>query len=132
MRITTHPRSRTTGSPTQQPAARLRLEPLEDRAVPDFGFGWAFNIGSTGYEDGAGIATDDQGNVYVSGQFSGTVDFDPSAGRVNLTSAGSSDAFAAKYSPAGGGAGLGGGPGRVGPGFRGRGPGRRRLRRHRD
>jgi hypothetical protein len=70
--------------------------------VPAFGFGWALSAGSTGFDFGFGIATDADGYAYVSGYFAGTVDFDPSPGTFNLTSTGSFDAFAAKYSPAGG------------------------------
>jgi Tfp pilus assembly protein PilZ len=53
-------------------------QPLEDRAVPLFGLGWAFNFGGirTGAK-GIGIALDDAGNIYVSGMYSGKVDFDP-------------------------------------------------------
>jgi hypothetical protein len=90
-------------------AARLRLEALEDRAVPAFGFGWAFAVGSTDFNCGQGIATDAQGNVYVSGVYSGTANFDPAGSPAGVrisaggpdTGGGSPDNFVAKYSPAG-------------------------------
>jgi hypothetical protein len=82
---------------------RLRLQTLEDRAVPSFGFGSAFGIGGTGSAEVAyGVAVDSAGSRYVSGQFSNTVDFDHndvnqtnSAAIVTATSG--LDAFVAKY-----------------------------------
>lgn len=47
------------------------------------------------------IDVDGSGNVYVGGYFQGTADFDPSAGTSNLTSAGSFDAYIAKYNSSG-------------------------------
>jgi hypothetical protein len=64
-------------------------------------FGWAVGPGSTGTEAGQAIATDAAGNVYVTGQFEGTVDFDPGPAAVNLISLGGNDVFVAKYSPSG-------------------------------
>ena len=61
----------------------------------------AFGIGSTDDDVGQSIATDSAGNVYVTGSFHGTVDFDPGPGVYNLTSAGGSDIFVAKYTPSG-------------------------------
>ncbi|MEM9023016.1 MAG: hypothetical protein AAGB22_04705, partial [Bacteroidota bacterium] len=43
------------------------------------------------------IATDDAGNVAVTGSFQGTVDFDPTGNTLNLTSFGSDDVFVARY-----------------------------------
>lgn len=45
----------------------------------------------------SGITTDPSDNVYVTGFFNGTVDFDPSSTTNNLTSSGSGDIFIAKY-----------------------------------
>lgn len=47
---------------------------------------WAIRIGSTDFDRGFGIAVDDDGNVYTTGYFAGTVDFDPGSGTFNLSS----------------------------------------------
>jgi hypothetical protein len=74
---------------------------LEDILVAKFdpsgNFLWARRAGGTAYDEGRGIATDNVGNVYVTGLFQGTATF----GTSNLTSAGQSDVFLAKYSPTG-------------------------------
>ncbi|WP_264519642.1 SBBP repeat-containing protein [Flavobacterium sp. N1994] len=62
---------------------------------------WAKNMGSTGSDYGYSMAVDSNGNVLVTGSFSGTADFDPSASTANLTSAGSNDIFIAKYDASG-------------------------------
>ena len=48
--------------------------------------GWARRLGGTDYEHGRSVAIDASGNVYTSGEFRGTADFDPGAGTYNLSS----------------------------------------------
>ena len=62
---------------------------------------WARAFGGPGAEEGRALAVDSAGNVAVAGSFSGTVDFDPGAGRTDLTSAGGSDAFLFRLTPDG-------------------------------
>lgn len=62
---------------------------------------WAFNIGSTQNDVVRGMVLDAAGNIYVFGDFTGTVDFDPGAATHNLTSNGSSDIFLARFTPGG-------------------------------
>jgi hypothetical protein len=59
-------------------------------------FVWAKSMGGTAYDEAYGIAVDSNGNVYTTGQFNGTVDFDPGVGTSNLTSVGQSDIFVSK------------------------------------
>ena len=58
---------------------------------------WAIAIGSTGYDVGNAIDLDANGNIYVTGRFEGTVDFDPSANTFNLISNGGPEIFVAAY-----------------------------------
>ena len=60
-------------------------------------FVWANAMGGSGGEESYSIALDGSGNVYATGVFSDTADFDPGAGVANLTSAGGLDIFVAKY-----------------------------------
>ncbi len=62
---------------------------------------WAKKIGSTSSDVASALAIASDGNIYMTGSFYGTVDFDPGAGSVNLTSAGLNDIFVAKLSAAG-------------------------------
>jgi len=62
---------------------------------------WAFSVGGPALEQPNSMAVDNAGNVLVTGQFQGTVNFNP-AGNFPLTSNGSDDIFVAKYTSAGG------------------------------
>jgi hypothetical protein len=64
-------------------------------------FVWARGMGGTSDDVGRGIAVDSAGNVYTTGYFNGTVDFDPGAGTVNLSSAGGRDIFVQKLDASG-------------------------------
>lgn len=60
-------------------------------------FNWATKIGGINYDSGESIAVDHLGNVFTTGIFNGTVDFDPGSGVYNLTtSPTSTDAFVQK------------------------------------
>ncbi len=63
-------------------------------------FVWAKQVGGTSYDEGNGIAVDASG-VYFTGNFYGTVDFDPGAGIANLTSNGMDDLFLCKLNSSG-------------------------------
>lgn len=63
---------------------------------------WAKRMGGTSTDQGYALAADAAGNIYITGHFQGTnVDFDPNAGTQNLSSAGVSDVFLAKYDASG-------------------------------
>lgn len=62
---------------------------------------WSIRIGSAGLDQGYDICFDQSGNIVICGLFSGTIDFDPGPGKATLTSAGGTDAFFVKYTPAG-------------------------------
>ncbi len=64
-------------------------------------FVWAKGISGTSTEDGRSITLDGSGNVYTTGYFQGTADFDPGAGTFNLTSAGLDDIFISKVDASG-------------------------------
>jgi hypothetical protein len=65
------------------------------------GKGWARTWGGTDLDEGFSTAIDGTGNVYVTGHFWGTVDFDPGAGVDNHTSNGGYDVFLSKLDPNG-------------------------------
>ncbi len=54
---------------------------------------WSWRFGGTGSDAGTSVAVDASGNVFVTGSFTGTVDF----GGGGLVSAGGTDIFLAKY-----------------------------------
>ncbi len=64
-------------------------------------FVWAKQLGGSLQDDGRSIAVDALGNIYCSGLFYGTTDFDPGPGTYNLTSAGAADIFVSKIDSSG-------------------------------
>ena len=77
---------------------RLSLESLERREVFSTDLISAQSLGnSIGNSSANDIAVDTAGNSYITGYFSGTVDFDPSAIEWNLSARGTRDAFVAKF-----------------------------------
>ncbi|MBK6952009.1 MAG: T9SS type A sorting domain-containing protein [Crocinitomicaceae bacterium] len=64
-------------------------------------FLWVYTNGTAMNEDGRKVAVDNTGNVYLSGYFRNTIDFDAGAGTVNLTSFGGADVFVLKLDAAG-------------------------------
>ena len=59
-------------------------------------FEWAVQMGGVDDDVAKSLAIDESGNVYITGPFSGTADFDPGSGTYYLTSAGDDDIFVSK------------------------------------
>lgn len=64
-------------------------------------FEWAKQMGGASQDLGYSITVDGTGNVYTTGSFVGTVDFDPGVGVYNLTSLSSKSVFVSKLDGAG-------------------------------
>jgi hypothetical protein len=62
-------------------------------------FQWAKSWGASFTESATGVATDAAGNIYLTGPFTQTVDFDPGPG--TFTMSGSGDVFITKLDPSG-------------------------------
>jgi Secretion system C-terminal sorting domain/Beta-propeller repeat len=57
---------------------------------------WVKTFGGTESDKATSVALDELGNVYTTGTFEGTLDFDPGVGEFNLSSVGYYDAFISK------------------------------------
>ncbi len=62
---------------------------------------WVRQLGGTGRDYGFDVAVDGAGNVYATGGFRGTADFNPGAATFNLMSVGPQDAFVCKLDSSG-------------------------------
>lgn len=97
--------SRKGRSPAQKGSPRYRpsLESLEERlALAQMAYvtGPGDPLGAVeneGFFQGHGITSDPDGNTYMAGTFTNTVDFDPGSGEAFMTSVGSSDVFVSKF-----------------------------------
>jgi hypothetical protein len=68
---------------------------------PNGNFVWAVRMGGASGDRGHAVATDNNENVFVSGRFQGTADFDPGSGTTNFSSNGADDIFVLKLDPNG-------------------------------
>jgi len=64
-------------------------------------FIWAIAVGGIGSEGDESVALDPLGNVFATGRFPSTSDFDPGPGIANLTASGSADIFVLKLTVSG-------------------------------
>lgn len=65
------------------------------------GFDWAVGNSGVGNDLGLATITDAQGNIYSTGSFKSTIDFDPGSGTTSIASNGGDDVYIQKLSPAG-------------------------------
>lgn len=77
------------------------VEHLSDRAMLAGDFGFVNTFAGTGEQSAQGVATDSAGNVYITGNYRNTVDFDPGPGVLNFTTANAPEVFVAKYTSTG-------------------------------
>jgi len=64
-------------------------------------FAWAKQFGGPNNEKPAAMVTDASGNVYITGDFTGTTDFDPGPGTFNMSTVGNDDIFVCKLDASG-------------------------------
>jgi len=62
---------------------------------------WVKSIGGTNSEVANSIVSDNNGNIYITGQFGDTVDFDPGVGEAKMISKGGYDMFVLKLTTSG-------------------------------
>ena len=67
----------------------------------DGSYGWTITFGDADSDEGAGVAVDDENNIFVTGYFNDVVDFDSSAAADEHASGGAEDIFVVKLNPAG-------------------------------
>jgi len=78
----------------QQDIFLVKLDPSGD-------FLWAWNVGGGGYDESTSVGVDGNGDVYLSGYFNDTADFDPGTDTYEMIGGGMNDNFVAKFSAAG-------------------------------
>ncbi|APZ96389.1 right-handed parallel beta-helix repeat-containing protein [Fuerstiella marisgermanici] len=95
------PGAGTSALSTSTPSDNLNWDAYLLKLDSNGDFVWARNWGADGLDRGNDLAVDSAGDVYLIGSFLETVDFDPGAGVMNLTSTGSEDGFVVKMDSAG-------------------------------
>ena len=81
--------------------ANLPYVRLEDRRMMAVDLDRVISLGSSGADSATEIVLDASGNVFTTGYFNGTVDFDSGPGSTSLSSAGGKDIFITKYNSQG-------------------------------
>ena len=71
------------------------------RLNSDGSYGWTKTFGGSGDDRGYSITSDNLGNIYITGRFDNTVNFNPGGVADNHISNGNDDAFITKYKPDG-------------------------------
>ncbi len=91
------------GSGTSNLTAFSTMEPdiFVSKLDSSGNFKWARQLGGFAWDQGTGIQVDALGNVYTSGYFQGTADFDPGTGTASLVTTGGFDIFVSKLDSAG-------------------------------
>ncbi len=79
-------------------ASQGQLDMLVQRFTSEGELVWAQGTGSSGADLGLSMALDAEKNIWITGSFEGTVDFDPGTGTSPLISAGAWDIFVTKRS----------------------------------
>ncbi|HYE21703.1 MAG TPA: SBBP repeat-containing protein [Tepidisphaeraceae bacterium] len=79
----------------------VSVEALENRQLLAAAPAWAAGLGGPGEDSVSGVTTDRAGNVYLTGQFSGKVDFDFSASGTTVLNGLNGSGFVAKYTAVG-------------------------------
>jgi hypothetical protein len=85
-----------TGTANFNPGGTFNLTSAGDRDIfvaefnPSGAFVWAGAMGGSGLDQATSIAVDGSGNLYTTGLYNGTADFDPGAGVYDLTTASTS------------------------------------------
>jgi len=84
------------GSTTHNLTAKGALDIFIQKLDTLGNFVWVKSIGSFVNDDALSITLDNAGNIYTTGYFNFSADFNPGSGTYSLTSAGQSDAFIVK------------------------------------
>lgn len=79
----------------------LEFQRLEPRQMMAVDLEQVSTWGATGADGVGGVVLDTAGNVYTTGYFTGTVDFDPGSNTQNMISIGGRDVFVTKSGPQG-------------------------------